>query len=249
MLDCKNNFNHAYCIFLVLAKPMFSGIRDPESIGFTMLLSCKYFLTQLHFKIIKIRIPSQPCHIMAIHSEMCPCEAVALLICKDFCRQFCQFFIFFSIQRIEKLRIQTFLSCHNPQEQWCFFRNGDFRNHIRYIKMITSYQAKLGRTFQIQSRISKLFVSGLYQEIEITGIIHVGKTCHLLPASRSEFNACFHLDMSLHLPSCHQAYVITGIQGFLSVKTQITRTLSQAGVAVIGLTQGGVAHIQIVRCY
>ena len=121
---------------------MFSGIHDPENIGFTLLLSCKYFLTQLHFKIIKIRIPSQPGHIMAVHSEMCPCEAVTLLICKDFCRQFCQFFIFFSVQRVEKFCIETFLSCHNPQEQWCFFWNGDFLNHVCDVKMIAFYQVE-----------------------------------------------------------------------------------------------------------
>ena len=196
-----------------------------------------------NLKIIKIRIPSPPCHIVTVHSEVSAGESIALLVCENVGGDFSQFLIVFSIQGVEDFCVKSFLGGGHAQVYGAFFRDGDCRNHIFYIKVIALYQAQLCRLFQIECLGAKLFLSGLYQKVEIASIIHIGKSCHLLSAGRGKLYTGFHLNIAVLLPPRHQTYVIAGIQGFLTVETEIARTFCQACVAVIGLAQGSITHI------
>ena len=196
-----------------------------------------------NLKIIKIRIPSHPCHIVTVHSEMSSGKSIALLVGENVGWDFSQFLIIFSIQGVEDFCVKSFLGGGHAQVYGALLRDGDCRNHIFYIKVIALYQAQLCRLFQIKCLGAKLFLSGLYQKVEITSIIHIGKSCHLLSAGRSKLYTGFYLNIAVLLPPRHQTYVIAGIQGFLTVEAEIARTFCQAGVAVIGLAQGSIAHI------
>ena len=70
------------------------------------------------------------------------------------------------------------------------------------------------QAFQIECLGAKLFLSGLYQKVEIASIIHIGKSCHLLSAGRGKLYTGFHLNIAVLLPPRHQTYVIAGIPGF-----------------------------------
>ena len=157
---------------------MFSGIHDPEH-RFHTVTFLQIFFNTTSFQNNQIRIPSQPGHIMAVHSECAPVKP-SLCSSVGFCRQFCQFFIFFSVQRVEKFCIETFLSCHNPQEQWCFFWNGDFLNHVCDVKMIAFYQRSLAGLSSPESDFQTLRLWFLPEDKNYR--YHTcSKTCHLLP--------------------------------------------------------------------
>ena len=62
-----------------------------------------------NLKIIKIRIPSPPCHIVTVHSEVSAGESIALLVGENVGGDFSQFLIVFSIQGVEEFCVKSFL--------------------------------------------------------------------------------------------------------------------------------------------
>ena len=106
-----------------------------------------FFTRFENLKIIKIRIPSHPCHIVTVHSEVSSGESIALLVGENVGGDFSQFLIVFSIQGVEEFCVKSFLGGVHAQVYEAFFRDGDCRNHIFYIKVIALYQAQLCRLF------------------------------------------------------------------------------------------------------
>ena len=160
--------------------------------------SLLYFTRFENLKIIKIRIPSHPCHIVTVHSEVCPSEAVALLICENFGGQFCQFFILFSIQGVEEFCIQSFLGGgHDPQVYSGASSGMEIAGITSvYIKVIALYQAQLCRTFSNQvSGSQTLRLWSLpkgrncqyhtYRQVLPSALCRSGQTLHRFPPEHS----------------------------------------------------------------
>ena len=164
-----------------------------------------------YLKIIKIRLSSQPCHIVTVHSEMGSGKAIALLVGEDVGGDFRELLIVFSIQRIEEFCIKSLLGGGDTQIYRTIFRDGNCRNDICYVKVIALYKAQLCRSCQVKRLGTELLLSGFSQEVEIAGVIHISKACHLFSAGWGEIYACLYLDMAVLLPSCHQTYVVAGI--------------------------------------
>ena len=68
-----------------------------------------------NLKIIKIRIPSPPCHIVTVHSEVSAGESIALLVGENVGGDFSQFLIVFSIQGVEEFCVKSFLGGGHAQ--------------------------------------------------------------------------------------------------------------------------------------
>ena len=91
-----------------------------------------------NLKIIKIRIPSPPCHIVTVHSEVSAGESIALLIGEDVGGDFGQFTEILSVQGIVEFRVQAILGGNGAQEQGAVFGDGNRRDYIIHCEVAAS---------------------------------------------------------------------------------------------------------------
>ncbi len=199
-----------------------------------------------NLKIIKIRIPSHPRHIVTVHSEVSAGESIALLVGENVGGDFSQFpdsLFHPGSRRILRKVLPGWWSRAGIR---AFFRDGDCRNHIFYIKVIALYQAQLCRLFS--NRVSGSQTLPLwslpkgrncqyhtYRQVlpSAISLCRSGQTLHRFPPEHSGPAAAAPPDLRYSRNSGDSS----------TVEAEIARTFCQAGVAVIGLAQGSIAHI------